>query len=75
MSLQTSEFGTQIFFPLSLSHTGVDECLLIPWVEKKTCIICITKYITCYVSNVINIYPNLPKLHIQYAFAFHHTDF
>jgi hypothetical protein len=21
---------------LSLAHTGVDECLLIPWVEKKT---------------------------------------
>ena len=32
--LQTPEVRTQIFLPLSLAHTGVDECLLIPWVQK-----------------------------------------
>jgi len=27
------------FFTLGLAHTGVDECLLISWVEKKTIVL------------------------------------
>ena len=32
--LQASGIWTQIFEPLSLAHTSVDECLLIPWIEN-----------------------------------------